>query len=83
MKKNNEKISFVDSLSTRSKNGIARCFGRDALDTPEVIAAGRGRLALARNIGIKSLQEIASLLSKYGYIDNIDEWISEREMQII
>jgi len=43
---------FADSLSTRSKNGLAGAFGGpDIIYQPERIAAGRDRLTLARNIG--------------------------------
>jgi hypothetical protein len=43
---------FKDMLSTRSKNGLSRCFGRQALDTPEIIAeAGIDRLRLTVGIG--------------------------------
>ena len=67
---------FKDMLSTRSKNGLIGCFGdRDIICQPEKIAAGRDRLTLARNIGPKSLQEIAFKLIRFGYIDDIDKWL--------
>jgi hypothetical protein len=73
--------SFKDSLSTRSKNGLIGCFGySEILYQPEKIAAGRNRLNLARNIGQKSLQEIAEALYKFGYIDNIDKWLGGNQL---
>ena len=69
--------NFKDMLSTRSKNGLIGCFGDgDIINQPERISAGRERLTLARNIGSKSLQEIASNLFKYGFIDDIDNWLN-------
>ena len=45
---------FKDELSIRSINGLARCFGRQALDTTEVIAkAGAKRLRRAVGLGRK------------------------------
>ena len=62
--------TFKDMLSTRSKNGISRCFGRQTLDSPEIIAeAGSARLKMTNEIGPKSLQEIALALFEFGYID--------------
>jgi hypothetical protein len=64
---------FKDELSIRSTNGLARCFGRQAFDTPEVIAqAGAKRLRFAVGLGAKSIKEIAFVLNRYGYIDDID-----------
>jgi len=62
-------------LSTRSKNGLSQCFGSKVLEQPERIAAGRVKLTLARNIGPKSLKEIAKLLYEFRYIDDIDKWL--------
>jgi hypothetical protein len=60
---------FANSLSTRAKNGLTGCFGdSDIIYQPERIAAGRDKLTLARNIGAKSLREIAINLFKYGFI---------------
>ena len=67
---------FKDELSIRSINGLARCFGRQTLDTPEVIAeAGVKRLRLAVGLGLKSIKEIAEVLHKFGFIDSIDDWL--------
>ena len=67
--------AFKDSLSTRSKNGLSRCFGSQVLDTPEVIAeAGMARLRLAVGLGHKSLQEIALALYEFCYIDEVDKF---------
>ena len=50
------------------------CFGDgDIINQPERIAAGRDKLKRARNIGKKSLQEIALALYKFDYIDDIDK----------
>ena len=63
-------------LSTRSKNGLSRCFGRQVLDTPEIIAeAGIDRLRLTVGVGPKSLKEIATYLYELEYIDDIDKWL--------
>ena len=68
--------NFKDMLSTRSKNGLTGAFGDpDIIYQPERIAAGRDRLTLARNIGAKSLQEIALLLYEFGYIDDVEMWL--------
>jgi hypothetical protein len=67
---------FKDELSIRSINDLARCFGRQALDTPEVIAkAGAKRLSLAVGLGGKSIKEIAEVLYKFGFVDSIDDWL--------
>ena len=68
--------TFKDRLSWLSKNGISRCFGRLALDTPEVIVeAGSARLQRTNEIGSKSLQEISELLYDYKYIDDPEKWL--------
>ena len=68
-------ISFADGPSTRIKNGLIGCFGdADIICPPEKIAEGRDKLTLARNIGSKSLKEIAFALHKFGCIDDIDKW---------
>jgi hypothetical protein len=67
--------TFADMLSTRSKNGLVGCLGdRDIINQPERIAAGRDKLTRARNIGSKSLKEIAFNLSKYGFIKYIEPY---------
>ena len=67
---------FKDELSIRSINGLARCFGRQVLDTPEVIAkAGAKRLRRAVGLGGKSIKEIAEVLYKFGFVDSIDDWL--------
>jgi hypothetical protein len=68
--------TFSDMLSTRSINGLIGCFGDgDIINQPERIAAGRDRLTLARNIGPKSLREIALALNEFSYIDDIEKWL--------
>ena len=66
---------FADSLSTRCRNGLIGCFGPEALNNPEIIAARRDRLTLARNLGPKSLKEIALALYEFGYIDDSNKWL--------
>ena len=67
---------FKDMLSTRAKNGKIGAFGdSDIIHKPGKIAAGRDRLTLARNIGTKSLQEIAELLYQFGYIQCFEKWL--------
>jgi hypothetical protein len=67
---------FKDELSIRSIDGLARCFGRQALDAPEVITkAGAKRLSLAVGLGEKSIKEIAEVLYKFGFVDSIDDWL--------
>jgi hypothetical protein len=62
-------------LSQKSTSGITRCFGRDALDQPERIAAASStRLNMTIQLGPKSLQEIEELLQKSGFIGNPDTW---------
>ena len=64
--------TFKDVLSTRSKNGLVGCFGNsDIIYQTEKIVAGRDKLKLARNIGTKSLREIALALFEFGYIDDV------------
>ena len=76
MKTDNGSKSFADCLSTRCKNGLTGCFGdRDIICQPERVAAGRNRLTRARNIGPKSLREIAFFLFEFGYIDDIGKWL--------
>jgi hypothetical protein len=66
MKTNNTSKSFADSLSTRCKNGLIGCLGdNDVICQPEKIAAGSKRLTLARNIGPRSIKEIALLLYEF------------------
>ena len=36
--------TFKDELSIRCINGLARCFGRQTIDTPEVIAKCKNSL---------------------------------------
>ena len=67
---------FKDMLSTRCKNGLIGCFGDgDIINQPQRIAAGRDKLTLARNIGPKSLREIAEILHKFHYIEDYDKWL--------
>jgi hypothetical protein len=74
--------TFADMLSTRSKNGLIGCFGDgDIIYQPERIAAGRERLTLARNIGLKSLREIALALYGFCYIDEPNKWICINKYQ--
>jgi hypothetical protein len=66
--------TFKYMLTTRVKNGLIGCFGDgDIINQPEGIAAGREKLTLARNIGPKSLREIAEILHKFHYIDDVDK----------
>jgi hypothetical protein len=72
---NNNK-TFIDELSTWSKNGLVRLYGRDILKEPEVIAGiGIAVLEHAIGLGPKSLGEIALALRKFGYIDDIGQWL--------
>ena len=69
--------TFADMLSTRAKNGLAGAFsGPDIIYQPERIASGRDKLTRPRNIGAKSLQEIAFALCKFGCIDDIEKWLN-------
>ena len=68
--------TFADDLSTWSKNGLSRLYGRDVLKKPEVIAEiGIAVLEGAIGLGPKSLQEIAEALYKFDYIKDIDQWL--------
>ena len=74
METKNEK--FADGLSTRCKNGLIGCFGDgDIINKPQRITAGRDKLTLARNIGPKSLREVADILHILHYIENRDKWL--------
>jgi hypothetical protein len=76
---NNE--TFIDELSTWSKNGLVRLYGRDILKEPEVIAGiGIAVLEHAIGLGPKSLQEIAFALFRYGCIDDIDKWLGGNQL---
>ena len=68
--------TFADELSTWSKNGLSRLFGRDILKEPEVIA-GIGIVVLKHAIGLgpKSLREIGLALYGFGYIDDVEKWL--------
>jgi hypothetical protein len=68
---------FKDMLSTRSKNGLTRLYGKDILNEPETIAwLGKvGVLKQALGLGPKTLQEIAFNLCKYGFIKNTEKWL--------
>jgi hypothetical protein len=67
---------FKDRLSTRSKNGISRCFGLQVLDTPEIIAKeGVKRLKKTNQLGTVSLEEIANMLYDCGYIESPEKWL--------
>ena len=67
---------FKDMLSTWSKNGLSRLYGRDILEKPEVIAGiGVSGLEQAIGLGPKSLKEIATYLYELGYINDIDQWL--------
>jgi hypothetical protein len=71
---------FANELSTRCKNGLTGCFGDSyIIYQPGRIASGRGKLTLARNIGPKSLREIAGALYKFGYIENPVHWFGIKE----
>ena len=66
---------FADMLSTWSKNGLSRLYGRDILEKPEVIAGiGVSGLEQAIGLGPKSLKEIALLLYNFCYIDDVGKW---------
>ena len=68
--------TFADELSTWSKNGLSRLYGKDILEEPEMIA-GIGIAALKHAIGLgpKSLKEIALLLYEFSYIDDVENWL--------
>ena len=68
--------SFASELSTWSRNGLSRLFGKDILKKPEVIAGiGIAVLEGAIGLGSKSLKEIALALHKFGYIDDVEKWL--------
>ena len=76
MNPTDNKNIFADTISTRSKFGLRRCFGRDMLNHPEEIAlAGGTRFKLVVQVGPKSVREIAEGLFKCGYIDCPKKWI--------
>ena len=68
--------TFKDTLSTRCKNGLIGCVGDgDIINQPQRITAGRDKLTLARNIGPKSLREIADILHILLYIEDYEKWL--------
>ena len=68
--------TFADGLSTWSKNGLVRLYGRDILEKPEIIAdIDIAVLEHAIGLGPKSLREIALALHKFGCIDDVDQWL--------
>jgi len=70
---------FKNCLSARSKNGIPRCFGRQVIDTLEIIAAaGPTRSKMTNELGPKSLREIAEMLYQFGYVECSYEWIGSK-----
>jgi hypothetical protein len=73
---NNNK-TFADELSTWSKNGLVRLYGRAILNDPETIAwiGMNGLLEHAIGLGPKSLKEIAFALQKVKCIDDVDQWL--------
>ena len=67
--------TFKNMHSTRSLNGISRCFGPQVLETSEVLAAaGPDRVKMTYQLWLKSLREIASNLCKYGFINDERQW---------
>ena len=72
-----EENPFAAELSPLCRNGLAGCFGcREVLSHPKVIAeAGKAKLELARNLGNKSLRNIAEALYRFGYFDDIEKWL--------
>ena len=71
------KKTFADELSSWSKNGLSLLYDEHILEEPEVIAwlGIIGVLKSAIGLGAKSLQEIALALYKFGYIDDLAEWL--------
>ena len=68
--------TFADELSTWSKDGLTRLYGKDILKEPEVIAdIGMAGFKMAIGLGPKSLQEIALLLYEFSYIDDVENWL--------
>ena len=75
METNNTNKDFINSLSTRSKFGLARCFGSIPNDPAIIAEAGIKKLEMTVQLGPKSFREIAELLYKFGYIDDPDQWL--------
>ena len=71
--------TFANELSTRSKNGLSLLYGRDILKDPEFIAEiGMDGLKMPFFVlEPKALQELARGLHKFGYIDDVEQWLGD------
>ena len=67
---------LMKMLSTRPKNALTNYFrNENILDNPQKIAGlDRVKLAKIKNLGRKSLKEIAFALHAIGYIEDMDSW---------
>jgi len=67
---------LMKMLSTRPKNALTNYFrNENILDNPQKIAGlGRVKLAKIKNLGRKSVNEIAFALHAIGYIEDMDSW---------
>ena len=66
-------------LSTRPQTALTIYFGSvSILDDPQRIAdLGRTNISRIKNIGLKSIYEIASALHNLGSIESIDVWLNQ------
>lgn len=66
-------------LSVRSQKALISYFKtEDILNNPQKIAnLGRVKFPRIRNLGRKSIKEIAFALHDLGYIENIDVWLNQ------
>lgn len=67
-------------LSFRSQNGIKNHFkNKNILMNPKKIVEIGGRdLLKTRNIGLKTIREIASALHNLGYISDVNNWLNKQ-----
>ena len=62
-------ITFKEALSTLSRNGLARCFGEEILETPEKIAAaGSAWLTMTAQLGPKPCRKLQSCYMTMGIL---------------
>ena len=75
--------TFANALPPAIRKVLNNYWGNNDIFVQPDIIVGLGAHALSsvNRIGIKSLQEIAENLCRFGYIDDPDSWLAGREIQ--